>query len=397
MTLKTENLTAESSTAGKEGTPDTASCTIEATPNETGSFLLKIAGRVDITTSTALIREISSKIKPKKTTSITVDLSDIQYFDDFGALVLIEIKHLLIKNPNSTISLVNVPQKVEEILALIDYDGFDTYTQLDSRNGDTFIARVGDSAIEVLLDIRFFVSYMGSVIMAFLHVFTHPRSLRVGDVVTCMEKTGVNALPIVGLISFLLGAIMAFMSSMQLQQFGANIYVASLVSLAMVSELGPIMTAIIVSGRSGSAFAAEIATMKISEEVDALFTMGYSPTVFLTVPKIVATIIVVPLLTLFSDIFAVAGGLFVGVGILDLTPGAYINQTLKTLTLFEVSWGLSKSVAFAFIIAWIGCLKGFRARGGPASVGEAATSAVVGSIFFIILFDSLFAIMRSSW
>jgi phospholipid/cholesterol/gamma-HCH transport system permease protein len=201
----------------------------------------------------------------------------------------------------------------------------------------------------------------------------------------------------VGLISFLLGLVIAFTSSIQLQQFGANIYVASLVAFAMVSELGPIMTAIIVAGRSGSAYAAEIATMKISEEIDALKAMGFNPALFLAIPRIIAAVIVVPLLTIFSDIFAVAGGLIVGVFILDLTPSSYISKTIEALTLFEVMWGLSKSVVFAVLIAWIGCLRGFQARGGAASVGNAATSAVVSSIFLIILFDSIFAITRSYW
>jgi phospholipid/cholesterol/gamma-HCH transport system permease protein len=190
---------------------------------------------------------------------------------------------------------------------------------------------------------------------------------------------------------------MAFMSSVQLRQFGANIYVASLVSLAMVRELGPIMTAIIVAGRSGSAFAAEIGTMKISEEVDALYTMGFDPTRFLVVPKIVASIIVVPILTLFSDLLAIVGGLVVGVLMLDLTVNAYISQTLKTLTLFDVFWGLLKSGVFAFLIALVGCLRGFQVRGGAAAVGQATTSAVVSSIFLIILTDSIFAIILRYW
>jgi phospholipid/cholesterol/gamma-HCH transport system permease protein len=212
-----------------------------------------------------------------------------------------------------------------------------------------------------------------------------------------MEKTGVDALPIVGLIGFLLGLVMAFTSALQLEQFGANIYVASLVALAMVSELGPIMTAIVVAGRSGSAFAAELGTMRISEEIDALFIMGFHPTKFLAVPRIIAAMLVVPLLTLFADLFAIAGGLVVGVFMLNLTPHSYISQTLKTLTLFEVMWGLSKSVVFAAIVSWVGCLRGFQARGGADSVGNAATSAVVSAIFLIILFDSVFAVIRSYW
>jgi phospholipid/cholesterol/gamma-HCH transport system permease protein len=190
---------------------------------------------------------------------------------------------------------------------------------------------------------------------------------------------------------------MAFVSSLQLAQFGASIYVASLVALAMVSELGPIMTAIVVAGRSGSAFAAEIGTMRISDEIDALFSMGIPPTQFLVIPRIVASMIVVPLLTLFADMFAILGGMLISVTMLDLTVVTYISQTVKALTLFEFMWGLMKSVVFAGLVAWIGCLRGFQVRGGASEVGNAATSAVVSGIFLIILFDSIFAVIRSYW
>jgi phospholipid/cholesterol/gamma-HCH transport system permease protein len=165
----------------------------------------------------------------------------------------------------------------------------------------------------------------------------------------------------------------------------------------MTYELGPIMTAIIVAGRSGSAFASEIGTMKVSEEIDALFTMGFDPTRFLVVPKILAAVLMVPILTLFSDVFSILGGLVVGVLMLDLTTSAYINQTFKTLTLFDVFWGVMKSGVFAVIISWIGCLRGFQVRGGADSVGQAATSAVVSSIFLVIVIDAIFAIIHIYW
>ncbi|HAO21819.1 MAG TPA: hypothetical protein DCQ37_15950, partial [Desulfobacteraceae bacterium] len=196
-------------------------------------------------------------------------------------------------------------------------------------------------------------------------------------------------------ISFLLGLIMAFMSSIQFRQFGASIYVASLVAFAMVSELGPIMTAIVVAGRSGSAFAAEIGTMKISEEIDALSTMGFDPILFLAIPRLIAAVVMVPLLALFSNLFAISGGMMVGVFMLNLTPNTYIKQTLVALTLKEVIWGMGKSGVFAGLIAGIGCMRGFQAKGGASAVGNAATSAVVSSIFLIILFDSIFAVIRS--
>jgi phospholipid/cholesterol/gamma-HCH transport system permease protein len=233
--------------------------------------------------------------------------------------------------------------------------------------------------------------------MCLARVFVQPRLLRVNETILLMQKTGVDAVPIVGLISFLMGLIMAFVSSLQLEQFGASIFVANLVALSMVSELGPIMTAIVVAGRSGSAFAAEIGTMRISDEIDALFTMGISPTQFLVVPRIVAAMVVVPLLTLFADIFAILGGMLISLTMLDLTVATYISQTVKSLNLFEFVWGLSKSIVFAGLVAWIGCLRGFQVRGGASEVGNAATSAVVSGIFLIILFDSIFAVIRSYW
>jgi phospholipid/cholesterol/gamma-HCH transport system permease protein len=259
------------------------------------------------------------------------------------------------------------------------------------------ILRIGEGALAEITTIRFVITFIGALLFGLIHVLFHPKSLRVEDTITHMEKTGVDALPIVALISFLLGLIMAFMSSMQFRQFGAGIYVASLVAFAMVSELGPIMTAIVVAGRSGSAFAAEIGTMKISEEIDALFTMGFDPVRFLAVPRLIAAVIVVPLLTLFSNLFAISGGLVVGIFMLDLTPNTYIKQTIEVLTMTELLWGIGKSMIFAGLIAWVGCLRGFQAKGGASAVGSAATSAVVTSIFLIILFDSIFAVIRAYW
>ena len=363
---------------------------------DNGELIVRLKGRLDVKNAAAILKTLSSEVKTRSPASLVVDIDQVTAFDDYGALILFELKHLLPLD-NGSFRIENVSSKTKEILAQINFDEQEKCAIPQKKRAVNILVRLGDATIRHLDNFRFMVSFIGSVVLSFLHVLFHPKSLRVEDTIDAMEKTGVDALPIVALISFLLGLIIAFMSSLQLQQFGANIYVASLVALAMTSELGPIMTAIIVAGRSGSAFAAEIGTMKIYEEIDALFTMGFNPTLFLTVPKILASIIVVPLLTLFSNLFGVAGGLVVGVFMLGLTPGTYINQTIETLTLFEVLWGLAKSAIFAVLIAWIGCLRGFQTRGGAAGVGNAATSAVVTSIFLIVLFDSIFAVIRSYW
>ena len=368
----------------------------EISEKEKGEILILLKGKIDIKNSAHLLKELTPAIKGNALSSLVIDLGKVDYLDDFGALVLLETKRLAAEQKGN-FSIVNVKENIKGILSLVNFESNEYFMPLKKYTRPNILVSLGESTIQNADDIRFLISFLGSVILSFIHVCLHPKDLRIDDTITYMKKTGVDARPIVALISFLLGLVMAFTSSLQLQQFGANIYVASLVSIAMVSELGPIMTAIVVAGRSGSAFAAEIGAMKISEEIDALFTMGFNTTIFLAVPRIIACIIVVPILTLFSDIFAISGGLLVGVFMLDLSTTSYINQTMETLTLFEVMWGLGKSFVFALLIAWIGCLRGFQTRGGADSVGNAATSAVVSSIFLIILFDSIFAVIRSYW
>jgi phospholipid/cholesterol/gamma-HCH transport system permease protein len=237
------------------------------------------------------------------------------------------------------------------------------------------------------------MAFLGDLLMALVRSLFHPRAVRWEDVFFYMKRAGVEGLPIVGLINFLLGLIIAFMSSLQLKQFGANIYVASLVGVAMVTELGPIMTAIIVAGRSGSAFAAEIGTMKVNEEVDALVSMGFNPTQFLAIPKVLAAMLVVPVLTLYADFFGIGGGLVVGVLGLDLTVFTYVQETMKVITVASIVKSLIKSTVFAVLISGIGCQRGFQVRGGAEAVGSATTSAVVAAIFLIIVTDSSFAIL----
>ena len=375
---------------------DLQSCRYKVSHGDDGAVTLHIQGRMDAATAAETIAGIKSILQPPLPPALTVDLEKVSYLDDFGALVLVELKNLM-AGQKSRLYLKNADKRIKEILSILKYDALgepDTFTRKPPPN---MFIRLGEGVFGQVADLNFIFSFIGSICLSLIHVCLHPRSLRTDDTFASMKKVGVDALPVVGLISFLLGLIMAFMSSVQLQQFGANIYVASLVSLSMVRELGPIMTAIIVAGRSGSAFAAEIGTMKISDEVDALFTMGFDPTRFLVAPKIVASIITVPILTLFSDLFAILGGLVVGVSMLDLTVNAYLAQTLKTLTVFDVFWGFLKAAVFALLIAGIGCLRGFQVRGGAAEVGQATTSAVVSSIFLIILADAVFAVILRYW
>lgn len=369
-------------------------CDFDIRQNAGGTMTVCFRGRLDLSTAPACLRKLASSMKSHAPDRLIVDLGEVTRMDDYGAMVILRLIQQF-GLAADRLQVQNARQDHEKTLALVDFGQAEC--GLASRKPPNLVVQLGDATLRSIRGCGFFVEFIGAMVFACLRAIGNPRSFRVNDTIVHMKTTGVDALPVVGLISFLLGLIIAFMSSLQLTQFGANIYVASLVGLAMVSELGPIMTAIIVSGRSGSAYAAEISTMEISEEIDALFVMGFDPNLFLVIPRMVAAMVVVPLLTLFSSIFAIFGGLVIGVFMLNLSPSAYINQTFQSLTLFELLWGLGKSVVFAVLIAMTGCLRGFQARGGADAVGNAATSAVVTSIFLIILFDSIFAVIRSYW
>jgi phospholipid/cholesterol/gamma-HCH transport system permease protein len=361
-----------------------------------GSVTLFIQGNMDASNAGPMIETLSARLKKYAISSLTVDLDRVDYLDDFGTLVLAELRKM-VTHGKAAFHVIHANDKIKELLSILDFDSLGEEIPIHKKRSPGIFVRLGEASFNQVSELKYCISFIGSIVLSLIHICLKPRSLRRNDTLLYMQRVGVDGLPIVGLISFLMGLIMAFMSSVQLQQFGANIYVASLVSLAMTRELGPIITAIIVAGRSGSAFAAEIGTMKISEEVDALFTMGFNPVLFLVVPKLIAAVIMVPILTLFSDLFAIIGGLIVGISMLDLTVSSYIAQTIKTLTLFDVFWGVFKSDIFAVLITWIGCLRGFQVRGGAASVGQATTSAVVSSIFLIILSDSFFSVILRYW
>jgi len=370
--------------------PADSHCLYELLDGAGTAVTLRLRGIIDPSAAAALLAELRPRLAQQPLSLLTIDFGDVVQPGDFALIVGLELKKIVLRK-NAAFRAVGASDPVLRLLETVPLD------DAAKRRRDDALTRLGAAAIRLQADLRDMLCFVGALCVSVVRTLRRPRSLRIDDTVAAMQNIGVDALPIVGLISFLLGLIMAFMSAVQLRQFGANIYVASLVSLAMTRELGPIMTAIIVAGRSGSAFAAEIGTMKISDEIDALTTRGFDPVRFLAVPKLVAATVVVPLLVLFSDLFAIVGGLIVGVGMLDLTPGSYVAQTVKTLEVFDVLWGVGKGWVFAVLIAWIGCFRGFQVRGGAASVGQATTSAVVSGIFLIILMDSICAVILRYW
>lgn len=355
-------------------------------------LIIYLTGEFGLKNLSSFTSEIKSLFREQKIRAMDIDFSGITYIDSAAALSIIQIQ----KAATAQIiecSLINLNDETKGIFSVI-YEKALTQSPFKTKERrEGLVTQIGGASLNIVQDIVNFITFVGELLSAIAYTVLHPKSLRIKDVLFYMKRAGVDGLPIVGLISMLIGLIIAFMSFLQLRSVGANIYVPSLVSFAMVKELGPIMTAILVAGRSGSAFAAEIGTMVVNEEVDALNTMGFDPVRFLAVPKVFAAVIVVPILTLYSDFFGILGGLIVGVTGLDLTVNTYIVQSLKTIKTFDVVTSLIKAAVFAVIIAGVGCQRGFQVRSGAQDVGKYTTSAVVSAIFLIVVADSIFAIM----
>ncbi len=353
---------------------------------------LALSGRLALDNLSALQAELQSRLEQLRPAGLTVDLAGLEYLDSAGALALIQLQG---ESQARAIPcrLLNLSEEARRILDLIDPETLTRPPLIPEDRVTGFMDQLGEASIGFASDLVQVITFLGDLLTSLGYVLLHPRSVRWGDVLFYMKRAGVDGLPIIGLIGLLLGLILAFMSSLQLKQFGANIYVASLLAVAMVQELGPIMTAILVAGRSGSAFAAEIGTMKVNEEVDALVTMGFDPVRFLAIPKVLASMLVVPLLTVYATLFGLLGGLIIGVLGLDLTVYSYVTESQRAVELFDILSSLVKSVVFALLVAGIGCQRGFQVRGGAEAVGSATTSAVVAGIFLIIVTDSAFALV----
>ena len=265
------------------------------------------------------------------------------------------------------------------------------------RDGEpqSFLERVGRSAIGVWLGALEMITFVGEASRALARAAVGRARFRRVDLLLNIQEAGASALGIVSLISFLIGLILAFVGSIQLRQFGAQIYIADLVAIGMAREMGAMMAAIIMAGRTGAAYAAQLGTMRVNEEIDALSTMGISPFEFLVLPRMLGLILMMPLLTIYADLVGIAGGAVVGVGMLKVGMLPYWNHTWDAVSLSDFAAGLIKSAVFGVLIAIAGCLRGMQCGRSASAVGLAATSAVVTGIVFIIATDGLFAVITN--
>ncbi|TWA92843.1 phospholipid/cholesterol/gamma-HCH transport system permease protein [Azospirillum brasilense] len=257
------------------------------------------------------------------------------------------------------------------------------------------LERTGRTAVDGLREGRDLLSFLGLITITFGRLIVNPRRLRFRSVMFHIEQTGLNALPILGLLSFLIGVVLAFQGADQLRRFGAELFVVNLLGVSILREIGILMTAIIVAGRSGSAFTAQIGTMKVNQEVDAISTLGLDVVELLVVPRALALMITLPLLAFYADIMGLFGGAVMSYATLDITFGQFIRQLHGAVTLPHFVVGLVKAPVFALVIAMVGCYEGLKVSGSAESVGTLTTKSVVESIFLVIVLDAVFSVLFS--
>ena len=324
-------------------------------------------------------------------TRISFDCSQLSNWDSTLLTYIFQI-YSRAQSKDLEIDLSSLPRGVSHLLQLATSSA-QASPSAHTTKSPPFTARFGAMAQGLLQGALEGIDFLGQGLLSLVRLVSLQSVFRTRDLLAQLYFCGAQALPIISLISLLVGLILAFVGAVQLKYFGAQIYVADLVGIAMTREMGAMMTGIIMAGRTGAAFAAQLGTMQVNEEIDALHTLGISPFDFLVLPRLLALVLMMPLLCLYADAMGIMGGAIVGMGMLDISLPLYWNQTMAAVTLPYIWLGVVKSCVFGFIVAFVGCLRGIQAGRSAQAVGQAATSAVVTIIVGIIVVDGLFAVI----
>jgi len=367
----------------------TAQLTIGSATHDAAALEVRCAGSWTVRRIASLERELDTCAWPAKG-EVVVDGSALSSLDTSGAWLLYRTARSL-EHRGCTVRMRSLRPEFGSLLQLIAARELPTETPVAPRQ--VWPARLGQHAWAGLRGSLDYLAFVGETFIALLHSIAQPRRLRWRVILHNMQSAGVEALPITGLLSFLMGIVIAYQGADQLQRFGANIFIADLVGLAMLRELSPLLTAIIVAGRSGSAYTAQIGTMKVTEEIDALRTIGVSPQEQLVLPKMLALVVVLPLLTVYTDVTGVFGGMIMARSKLDVSFDVFLDRLDEAISLSSYWTGLIKAPVFAMIISLVGCHRGFHVTGSAESVGEQTTMSVVQAIFLVITTDALFSIV----
>jgi phospholipid/cholesterol/gamma-HCH transport system permease protein len=371
-------------------TNNPASTEIYVVQDEAGRHVLSIAGRLDSETTGQVWQRATSLAQAAQGQDLVVDASNLDYCDGAGASLLVALR-LQQRAAGGSFSFEGLRQEFRELLTLIEPSGQAEPHPASTRR-EPFIEGVGRGTLQVLADVRALVVFVGELTLSLVQAARHPSRIRGKDVLLVAERAGIGAIGIIALIGFLLGLILAFQSAIPMKRFGAQIFVADLLGISVLRELGPLMAAILVTARSASAFSAELGTMKVNEELDALTTMGLEPVRFLVVPRVLAALLVIPVLAMLMNVFSLLGGAVVMLS-LEFPLITYVSRVVEATTLTDFLGGLFKGTVFGMIVAGVGCMRGLQTGMGAGAVGESTTSAVVSGIILIAVADGIFAVL----
>lgn len=357
---------------------------------ENGNILIRIEGILDVTSTPRIWEETDSILHSERFKKIIVDASGIHNCEGVGIALLFHYKRIA-KHLKMELEIQGLDKKFEDLLNLFTHEN-EQKSLISFRDNWNTPEKIGFHTVRIWEEIKFIISFIGESVSLLFLSFRHPSKIKWLDVLKLSEHAGVNALPIILLIGFLLGLIMSFQSAIPMQRFGAEIFVANLVSMSLFRELGPLMTAVIIAGRTASSFAAELGTMKVSEEIDAISTMGLSPMEFLVIPRMIAGIIVSPMLTLFFNLAGLIGSAVVMMSF-QYPFITFVNQVLSAVKNGDMIGGLFKATVFGSVISAIGCFHGLNTNTGASSVGESTTKSVVNGIISIAVLDGIFSVL----
>jgi phospholipid/cholesterol/gamma-HCH transport system permease protein len=359
---------------------------------ENDILLIRLAGRWQLSGGLASSKVFERELQALPSVArVAFDAQDLSDWDSSILTFLATVSDVS-RQRGVSVELDGLPAGIRQLLDLAEAVPERAGARQQVREA-SLLERVGGRAIGMAGSAAEMLSFLGDMTVTFVRLFRMKARYRTSDLFLLIQQCGAQALPIVTLISFLVGVILAFVGAIQLQQFGAQIYVANLVGVAMMREMGAMMTAILMAGRTGAAFAAQLGTMKVTQEIDAFTTAGFSPLEFLVLPRVVALILMMPLLCLYSDFVGIMGGAAIGVGMLDLSWTTYVQQTMHAVRLTDTVGGVFKSAVYGVLIALAGCLRGLQSGNSSSAVGDAATSAVVTGIVAIIVACGIFAVV----
>jgi phospholipid/cholesterol/gamma-HCH transport system permease protein len=363
--------------------------TIEKLDRGGGAVVLRAAGILVNSDSTRL-RRAALGLLDRGDRNVEIDLAAIESLDGGAAATIVDLASVL-RSRDVEVCICGATGRA---LAILDLYG--AHDRPRSRRGRPapigLLDHLGRSTARVGATARHLLGFLGDLTVALLESARWPRSVNWREIPELVERIGADGVYVVGITCFLTGVILAFQSAVTLEKFGATAVVSDVVALSLMRELAPLMAAVVVTGRTGAAFAAELGTMKVSDEIDALRTLGLPPVNFLVIPRVLALMLCLPLLTMFANVTGLAGGYLVGVTWLEIPPVAYLNETQRIIHVSDALLGARKSLAFAAAIALVSCEHGLAVRGGAEGVGKGTTRAVVTTIFTLVLIDAVFAI-----